>query len=315
MVNIDNNDELTTRNGEENYNEIIYKALSDNLKSFDNKIIIKNICDSLQIFSKISDEIVSNLNIKSFDDLFKKIISYDVFYKKQIKILSNNYKDNRTNWVASIYSSVLKTYQELEKFSNNYKCNLEFNLIGILARDTGYLLREKSINIDESYEKSITVKINLLGQKICSLLSNINSIENNMNKITPKTFSNVAIIAGNIADNEDIFCKIVNACYELLYEGFGKDNLRTKKYIEFDDYPALYDIKNLRLKYNHDIEHGSENEINNKKQKINLIFIKFIKKLIPVSSKDFKNCQLKLYKEIVEWLEAILTKINCISDK
>lgn len=74
---------------------------------------------------------------------------------------------------------------------------------------------------------------------------------------TSNDYINIGNIVGLIADTEKNFLTIIIFCYMLFYERFGGFNHRSTKYISFDDYPALCDVKHLRL-YNGYAEHGKE---------------------------------------------------------
>ena len=234
---------------------------------------------------------------------------------KQIESINLSIKTNpvKIQWLYYVNNIISQTILSLAGYKNSYEivAYLRLNLYGVIARDTGYIVRTKEIDVDEAFEKAVPVKINKLSLSITDKLSKIKFIDSDLIKQTSNDYVNVGNIVGLIANTKENFLAIINSCYMLFYEGFGGNKHRSEKYIPFDKYPALYDIKQLRLYTDHDVEHGDESKIQKNKNKIFGVFKKFINKNLPILEKDYKQCQYELYKEINEWLEGLLHQINC----
>ncbi len=234
---------------------------------------------------------------------------------KQIESINLSIKTNpiKIQWLYYVNNIISQTILSLAGYRNSYEIDayLRLNLYGVIARDTGYIVRTKEIDVDEAFEKAVPVKINKLSLSITDKLSKIKFIDSALIKQTSNDYVNVGNIVGLIANTKENFLAIINSCYMLFYEGFGGSKHRSEKYIPFDKYPALYDIKQLRLYTDHDVEHGDESKIQKNKNKIFDVFKKFINKNLPILEKDYKQCQYELYKEINEWLENLLHQINC----
>ncbi len=218
----------------------------------------------------------------------------------------------KVQWLYNVNDIISQTVLSFASYIKSYEIDayLKLNLYGVVARDTGYIVRTKEINVDEAFEKALPVKINKLAISIMKKLTKIKFIDSEIIKQTSNDYINIGNIVGLIADTEENFLIIINSCYMLFYEGFGGFNHRSTKYISFDDYPALCDVKHLRLYTDHDVEHGKEKEIKEKKKNIFGVFNKFINKNLPEVARDYKKCQYELYKEIDEWLENLLHKVN-----
>ena len=162
----------------------------------------------------------------------------------------------------------------------------------------------------ELVENALPAKISKKGIEMVSLFEKVQKLDLSLVTLTPNTCGAIARIVSLIASNDDEFELICNSLYQLFYEGFGSNNHRASKYVPFNDCDALITIKHLRLSYDHDIYHGNKNEIEKKNQKIMNAFYKLIKKRMPESPKDYKLCQLRLYEIIIDWLKAIIDKIN-----
>lgn len=259
----------------------------------------------------LQDTINKIYNNETIKNLSQILLSFSKILEKQNEIIVKTAESIRVNWLNDISIILNNTLVSLNRFPDFNIIEVGMNLQNVLARDTAYLIRNSNETYNsEAFDDSIPVKINKCALEICDIISKISMIDSKMHKRTSSIYKNIGNISCNIASDEKILSSIVNSCYEVFYEGFGKDNMRTDELVPFDSFPALIDIKTLRLFYDHDFEHGSEKKIVDNKEKIMKIFMKFIGKKLPSCVKDYKMCQYKLYLEIKEWLLAILDKIN-----
>lgn len=257
---------------------------------------------------------LKSLNIPSvyiMGDVLKPLIEK---INQQIEAINLSIQINpiKLQWLYNVNDIISQTILSLAGYINSYELDayLKLNLYGVLARDTGYIVRTKKIDVDEAFEKSLPVKINKLAISIMKKLTKIKFIDSDIIKQTSNDYDNIGSIVGIIADTEENFLTIINSCYMLFYEGFGGNQHRSIKYIPFDEYPALFDVKQLRLHVVHNIEHGNDLEIHKKKSNIFKVFNKYINKNLPETAKDYKKCQYELYKEINEWLGSLLHNVN-----
>ena len=273
---------------------------------------IKNISSQVSLAIKPLQETINKIyNNETVKNLADTLKSFSKIVEKQNEIIIKSAESFRSYWLNDISKIIDNTLISLNKFPGFNNIEIIMNLQNVLAKDTAYLIRNSNDSYDsEAFDDSLPVKINKCAIEICETISKISFINPSIHKRTSSIYKNIANITGNVASDDETFFSIINSCYEVFYEGFGKDKMRTEQYVSFDSYPALIDIKNLRLSYDHDIEHGSDSEISKKKTKIMNVFIKFIGKKIPSCAKDYKICQYNLYLEIKEWLLAILEKIN-----
>ncbi len=214
----------------------------------------------------------------------------------------NTLSDRKYEWYLEIYKTLsISAIDNIVEEEND-------NLYKNIAKETSYKLRNnecEDIDISDSISNQIIQK----GVSCCSLLSEITNEDETLLKFTPNHYKYTSYISSTIADDEEKFSIIVGACYKLIYEGFGKDKLRTEKYVLFDELPFMITVKHLRLGYAHDIYHGSEKDIKEKKQNIKIAFERLIDKGIAVTSMDYKKAQLKLYELMEEWLLLLLSRI------
>jgi hypothetical protein len=98
--------------------------------------------------------------------------------------------------------------------------------------------------------------------------------------------------------------------YEIMYEGSGSLKRVPESYKK-DDFMGL-SIKFVRNDLRHDLEHGEEKEIMQKKTRVAKIYQKYTGKtsLSSLKGRDFQSIQLGFLKELQSFLENL--KQYCI---
>lgn len=322
--NVLNNISLAT--SQLNYSNAVINNLTKNIEMFSNNIkpyesVIKSLNyyeNNINPFSdlfKNLDDINKNISIikqNTFDlnniEKMNKIIESSAVMTPSIRKLGesvnklSNLTDKKFDWYVEMYKTL--SVSAVDKNISEDKDNFYQNI----SKETSYLLRDK--NKDEiDISNAISDKIIKIRVSCFSILSKIVSDDETLIKFTPNHYQYVSNLSSTIADDEEKFSMIVGSCYKLIYEGFGKDNLRTAKYIDFDATPFMITLKHLRLEYDHDIGHGDRNGIIKKRKQIKEAFNLLIGKEVAITSMDFKKAQLRLYELMEEWLIALLTKI------
>ena len=248
-------------------------------------------------------EITKNINSPYIFDMCSTVVKN---YHNQIKTLTDSLTNIKLDRMIAIQKIMQQTIEYIKENCVEYK----YNLFKELSQATGYIVRDERENAVELVENALPAKISKKGIEMVSLFEKVQKLDLSLVTLTPNTCGAIARIVSLIASNDDEFELICNSLYQLFYEGFGSNNHRASKYVPFNDCDALITIKHLRLSYDHDIYHGNKNEIEKKNQKIMNAFYKLIKKRMPESPKDYKLCQLRLYEIIIDWLKAIIDKIN-----
>lgn len=104
--------------------------------------------------------------------------------------------------------------------------------------------------------------------------------------------------------SDEGFGRIINALYFLLYEASG-DGRRLVPLSSDSELAPLWRIKHLRLRYDHDIEHGSSSDVQSKYLKIGAAFQALIGGNLPARPSDWTRCQVQIYAQVYEMLSAI----------
>lgn len=253
-------------------------------------------------------EITKNINSSYIFDMCSTVVKN---YHNQIKTLTDSLTNIKLDRMIAIQKIMQQTIEYIKENCELNSCvEYKSNLFKELSQATGYIVRDERENAVELVENALPAKISKKGIEMVNLFEKVQKLDLSLVILTPNTCGAIARIVSLIASNDDEFELICNSLYQLFYEGFGSNNHRASKYVPFDDCDALITIKHLRLSYDHDIYHGNKNEIEKKNQKIMNAFYKLIKKRMPESPKDYKLCQLRLYEIIIDWLKAIIDKIN-----
>jgi hypothetical protein len=184
-------------------------------------------------------------------------------------------------------------------------------LYGQVNQHLGFVYSDRfSGEIEESFNRSIPARISHLGYAITEQLYTINSLcESNgqapVFKPTSKTMMACAIIPSLIARNETKFNLLIDYLFFLLYEGSGT----AKRLISITNeslLDPLWKVKYLRLAARHDIDHGSEREIEKKRAKIRDTYVSLIAKPLPTKQGDWQKAQLQIYVEIDLMLQKVI---------
>lgn len=80
----------------------------------------------------------------------------------------------KLQWLYNVNDITSQTGLSFASYIKSYEIDvyLKLNLYGVVARDAGYIVRTKGINIDEAFEKALPVKINKLAISIMKKLTN-----------------------------------------------------------------------------------------------------------------------------------------------
>ncbi len=116
-----------------------------------------------------------------------------------------------------------------------------------------------------------------------------------------------------IAEDEEILGKVMDYLYMTIYEGAGSGSLRylSPELLVIDEIKVVMVIKSLRSKWlRHDIDHGSQREIDKKWLGLNesLQFIGF--KGFPKIKDEYIRLQLNLLNKVNEFLNLLEARIN-----
>lgn len=115
------------------------------------------------------------------------------------------------------------------------------------------------------------------------------------------SFPMLFVLVRNFKD----FLAFINVCYQIFYEGAGKDKLRyPKKLIASDDF-FLWDVKLLRNCYFHDLEHGSDRDIERKISHLRRIQRKYGLSKEKLNATDFAGAQWHILTRIEQCLKVM----------
>ena len=191
---------------------------------------------------------------------------------------------------------------------------IKCGLYGQVNQHLGYVYSDRySGEIETSFNRSIPARISFLGYSITEQIYKINSICKNNGqaqvfKPTSRTMRACATIPSLIARSETDFYLLIDHLFFLLYEGSGTAN-RLIPIINESLLEPLWKVKHLRLAARHDIDHGSNREIEKKRAKIGDTYFSLIAQPLPIKQNDWQKAQLQIYVEIDLMLQNIIQEI------
>ena len=183
-------------------------------------------------------------------------------------------------------------------------------LWGPLNQHLGFAYRaELTVEIDSAFAAALPTQICHVGGAIVGLLTRINEHSRLTNKPdvfqpTNRFVSAAVTIPIVIVGSDESFGAIVNALYFLLYEASGEGK-RLVPLSSDDELAPLWRIRHLRLRYDHDIEHGADTSIRQSYAKIAAAFQSLISKNLPSRPAEWAQCQAQLYAQVYMMLSAI----------
>ena len=101
----------------------------------------------------------------------------------------------------------------------------------------------------------------------------------------------------------------MDSLYMLIYEGSGSAK-RVLEVLTDEECSPLWDIKFLRTDCRHDVEHGSESDIKNKKRKIGEAYKTICGKLRPFMQKEWVSAHCNLFVRVNEFLDLIIDRLS-----
>jgi hypothetical protein len=168
-------------------------------------------------------------------------------------------------------------------------------------------------DIKTKFDNTLPARTTRLGYAITEQIYKINlffenSGQDQVFKPTSFTMRACATIPSLIVRSEIDFYHLIDCLFSLLYEGSGSANrliaITNKSFLE-----PLWTVKHLRLSARHDIDHGSEKDIEKKRSKIRDAYISLIAKPLPMSQNDWQKAQLQIYVKIDLMLQKIIKGI------
>ena len=189
-------------------------------------------------------------------------------------------------------------------------------LFGPLNSHLGYIYcRDFDGDVDLEVASALPSRISHYGGEIVTVAVRINEKrrrhgDQDIFKPTNRSLKAASSIPSVVADSESLFGEIVDDLYFLLYEGAGGSKLRLKDLANDEELCPLWHLKQLRLYFRHDIEHGSESEIKIKHQKIADAFSAITDGDIPSRPSEWIAAQSALYQQLHSMLITVQENIK-----
>lgn len=184
------------------------------------------------------------------------------------------------------------------------------NVYSALDHEFEFLdLEEPSIDAESVVEASSSGMVAAIGAQLVRLVYNLNVEAEREGKVpvfkpTTKTLMACALIPSHVAFDRASFNEITDHLFFLLYEGSGSAQRLTTR-LDERKLEALWMLKHLRLGSRHDIDHGTEREIEKKNLQVGEAYKRLVGSVAPRSRKEWMSAQVALYKELVKMLEQV----------
>lgn len=210
--------------------------------------------------------------------------------------------------------ATMQVQMELEDDEQSEGSYNESSIYSHVNQHIGFVYSPKfEGDVESSFKKSLPAKISQLGFSITEKIYQINTIcehkgQEPIFKPTSLTMRACASLPTTITKNEIGFNVLIDHLFFLIYEGSGTAK-RLTNFMDITFLDPLWKVKHIRLNARHDINHGSQREIEKKKEKINNTFMSLINKPLPIMQKDWQTAQLQLYIEIDLMLQNVINII------
>jgi len=186
----------------------------------------------------------------------------------------------------------------------------DINVFRALATEVAaYDYEQQDVDAGSAVDNSCSNQIVQLGASIVQLVFNLN-VESEREgghpvfKPTTKTMMAFAIIPSRVAQDADSFAAVVDQLYFLLYEGSG-DAKRLTALKDRSALEGLWRLKQLRLGFRHDHDHGDASATKVKHLKVGEAYQAYTGQVIPRTDADWMAAQLALYEDLLGMLQGI----------
>jgi hypothetical protein len=126
-------------------------------------------------------------------------------------------------------------------------------------------------------------------------------------KATTETDYAAGMLPQWVVSTEDEFADFVDMVFKFIYESSGDLRRMTQAFI--DSHPILMTVKWLRHYYRHDTDHGPENEVVKKFQRIGDVFRELTGVAVMNSPSQWRMAQLRVLGRLTETLEDLYGEI------
>ena len=176
--------------------------------------------------------------------------------------------------------------------------------------------RKKDITIGEALDKSSVCRVSEKGKMLINKIVDINNIcvrtrRKPVFKYTGGTMNAAATMGGTFCSTKDSFGDILDGLYKIFYENIehikeyvGDQAVRNK-----DVFQCIFRVKKMRNDFRHDLDHGSESDIERKELEIGESYAHYVGKPVITSSSEFQKAQDKLYDEFDELADYLMTAV------
>jgi hypothetical protein len=164
-----------------------------------------------------------------------------------------------------------------------------------------------------------SVNYMMLASTVCHLVTRVNSAAALSSRdpvftVTERLLDCIMKIPLTLATDEREFAEFVDALYQVLWEGSGR-NKRIMLYLSDVESTALKQINDLRNWFRHDLGHGDPGPVRKKHVNIGRVFAGLILRYQPLTSSDYRQAQYRLLARTAAMLQCLLSKISkCESD-
>lgn len=284
------------------------------------------IAEALQSFGRMSADILPKFDIALSSS--QLLVNYSSLVEKQYAHIQRDVtKSDKHLRVIELATKVVQDqivsagtyvtegtadvdYHPEEETGNNSKTIIQYMPVYL-----GYALRDNSAyDLEEEYAKSAMGQIAEGGKNIASKIQHINELrmakgEEPMFKPTNKTYTAVSCLTSSFAVDQNTFGNVMDSLYMLIYEGSGSAN-RILEVLNDEECLPLWNIKSLRTDCRHDVEHGSEKQIQKKKREIGETYKSICGKLRPFKQKEWVTAHCNLFVKINDFLDLIIEKLS-----
>jgi hypothetical protein len=189
-------------------------------------------------------------------------------------------------------------------------------IFGPLNSHLGYVYRVAvEVDVDLAVAGALPTRICQLGSAIVFSVVRINDAFRRRGKeevfhSTTRSLWAASVLSAVVTGAERDFADVVDALFFLLYEGSGASTCRLSAIVSDEDLQPLWRLKNFRLYYRHDIEHGNSKEIAKKHQKVGDAFVAIAGKSLLSRPAEWTLAQAELYQQLFDMLQKVEDTVN-----
>ena len=260
-----------------------------------------------------------SLAVKQHEMIGKALEPADIEWRLGVLDAASKYVDRQIIWRIGLADQL--TDEELPNPGETEELEVKESALTLIPTHIGYTRRQDVQKTPiEGLEESSLVTITEKGKRVAEGILKINRLQ--LDNGNQRIFGLSETVVGGMVDfgsivctNNDMLGKIIDGLYFVFYENLehikvliGNGDQKTGDSMVRNEpvFQCIFRVKTIRSDLRHDLDHGSENERKKKLKAVGDCYKQYCGSR-PLRERDYKKLQEKLYDEIIELEEALIS--------